>query len=78
MIIELNSEILNDRLIGLILSYLEKFSPRYCVIAAVFSGRDMKGKNYIGRFVVNLEQIAVEEPLAGLWSKQVQFLEIEN
>ena len=78
MIIELSSEILHDSLIGLILSYLEKFSPTYCVMVAVCSGRNMKGSNYIGRFVINLKEIAVEESLVEVWSQQVQFMEIEN
>ncbi len=78
IILELNCKILSDNLIGLILSYLEKLSSHYCIIAAVFSGKGMKGTNYIGRFVVNLEEIAVEESLAEIWSKQVQFLAIEN
>jgi len=78
IIIELSSEILNDRLLGVILSYLEKFSPQYCVIAAVCSGKNMLGKNYIGRFVINLQEIAVEESLVEIWSKQVRFLEIET
>jgi hypothetical protein len=47
MIIELSSEILNDKLIGLILSYLEKFAPQYCVITAVCLGQNMEGKNIL-------------------------------
>jgi hypothetical protein len=78
IIIELNCKILTDKLIGLILSYFEKLSSPYCVIVAVFSGKGMKGTNYIGRFVLNLEEIAVEESLAEIWSEQVQFLAIEN
>lgn len=78
VIIELSSEILGDALIGLILSYIEKFSSNYCVIVEVFLGRNIKGKNYVGKFVVNLEEIVVEESLAKIWSKQVQFLAIEN
>lgn len=78
IILELNYKILTDKLIGLILSYLEKLSSRYCIIAAVFSGKGMKGTNYIGRFAINHEEIAVEESLAEIWSKQVQFLPTEN
>jgi hypothetical protein len=77
IIIELSSEILDDKLLGVILAYLEKASPQYCVIAAVFSGRNLTGQNYIGRFVINLEEIAVEESLVEVWSKQVQFMTIE-
>ena len=78
IIIELNSEILNDALIGLILSYLEKAAPNYCIIVAVCTGKNMKGINYVGRFVLNLEEIAVEESLVEIWSRQVQFLTIEG
>ena len=38
----------------------------------------MKGINYVGRFVLNLEEIAVEESLVEIWSRQVQFLTIEG
>jgi len=78
IIIELCSKILNDVLVGLILSYLEKTSSQYCVIVAVSLGENMEGSSYIGRLVVNLDEIAVEEPLVEIWSKQVQFLAIEN
>lgn len=78
IIIELSSEILDDRLLGVILSYLETFSPPYCVIAAVYLGRNMDGKDYVGRFVINLDEIAVEESLTAIWSRQVQFLPIET
>jgi hypothetical protein len=78
IIIELNSEILNDKLIGVLLSSLERMPSAYCAIVAVFSGERMKGSNYRGRFVINREEIAVEESLVETWSKQVQFMEIEN
>ncbi|HTV42388.1 MAG TPA: hypothetical protein VMF08_17605 [Candidatus Sulfotelmatobacter sp.] len=78
IILELNCKILTEKLIGLILSYLEKLSSHYCIIAAVFSGKGMKGTNYIGRFVINHEEIAVEDSLVEIWSKQVQFLAVEN
>jgi hypothetical protein len=77
IIIELNREILDDKLLGVILAYLEKSAPQYCVIAAVCTGKGMEGINYAGRFVINLEEIAVEESLVEVWSKQVQFMTIE-
>jgi hypothetical protein len=78
IIIELSSEILDDRLLAVILAYLERCQFPYCVIVAVFSGGKMTGKNYLGRFVVNLEEIAVEKSLVETWSKKVRFLEIEQ
>jgi hypothetical protein len=78
IIVEISSEILNDALIGLVLSYLSKSAPQYCVIAAVSTGKNMKGINYVGRIVVNLEEIAVEESLTEIWCRQVQFLAIED
>jgi hypothetical protein len=77
IIIELSSEILSDKLLGLILNYLEKCESKYCVIAAVYSGK-IVGENWLGRFVINLEEIAVEESLAKTWSRKVQFLPIEE
>jgi hypothetical protein len=78
IIIEINNKILNDVLLGIILSFLSKSAPQYCLIAAVYTGKNMEGTNYIGRCVINVEEIAVEESLAELWSKQVQLLEIEK
>jgi hypothetical protein len=78
IIIEINNKILNDMLLGIILSFLSKSAPQYCLIAAVCTGKNMKGTNYVGRFVISVEEIAVEESLAEIWSKQVQFLEIEK
>lgn len=77
IIIELSIEILDDKLIGLIMSYLEKYASSYCVIGAVHS-EEIKGEKYIGRFVINLDEIAVEESLADIWARQVKFMEIEN
>lgn len=77
IVIEMSKEILGDKLIGLILSYLEKCPSRYCVTISVYESME-RGTGYLGRFVINLDEIAVEEPLAGIWSKQVEFMEIEN
>ena len=75
--VEIIDKILGDKLIGVIMSYLEKCPSRYCVIGSVYR-EQMKGNNYIGRFVINLDEIAVEESLADVWSKQIQFMEIEE
>jgi hypothetical protein len=77
MVIEMSFEILGDKLIGLIMSYLEKYASGYCVIGAVHT-EEKNGAKYIGRFVINLDEIAIEESLADTWSKQVKFMEIEN
>jgi hypothetical protein len=77
LVVEINKEILNDKLIGLVLSYLEKHAPSYCLTASVFDGK-IEGEKYIGRFVINLDEIAVEESLADTWSQQVKFMGIEN
>jgi hypothetical protein len=77
IIIEISSDLLDDRLLGIILAHLERCQSRYCVIAAVYLGRKIVGANYLGRFVLNLEEIAVEDSLVETWSKQVRFLEIE-
>jgi hypothetical protein len=78
ILIEVSSEILSDRLIGVILSYLERSTSQYCVIATVYLGKEIIGSNYLGRFLVNLGEIAVEESLVEAWSRQVQFMGIEN
>lgn len=76
VILEMSNEILGDKLVGLIISYLEKCPSRYSINAAVY--REMvKGSEYLGRFVINLDEIAVEESLADTWSKQVKIMEIE-
>lgn len=77
IIVDMSKEILGDKLIGLIMSYLEKCPSRYCVVASVLESMD-RGANDIGRFVINLEEIAVEESLADTWLKQVKLMEIEN
>jgi hypothetical protein len=74
--LEMSHEILGDKLIGIILSYLEKCPSRYSVVAAVYRGMQ-KGSEYLGRFVINLDEIAVEESLVETWSKQVNFMPIE-
>ena len=77
LVVEVSSEILGDKLIGVILSYLEKFSSRYCVVAAVYRGMQ-RGSEYLGRFVINRDEIAVEETLAEVWAKQIKFMELEE
>jgi hypothetical protein len=75
--IDVTDNILGDKLLGIIMAHLEKWEPRYCVIGVVYR-KEMEGKNYMGRFVVNRDEIAVEESLAELWSEQVQFMTIEE
>jgi hypothetical protein len=77
IVLEMSKEILGDKLIGLILSYLEKNAPSYCLTASVYENME-KGSEYLGRFVINLEEIAIEESLADTWLKQLKFMEIEN
>ncbi len=74
--IEIGKEILGDKLIGLIMSYLEKCPSRYSMVVAVYTGME-KGSEYLGRFVINSEEIAVESSLCDVWYKQVRFIEIE-
>jgi hypothetical protein len=75
--IELTDNIIGDKLLGTVMAYLEKNAPNYCVIGAVYK-EQMKGKNYMGRFIVTGDEIVVEESLAELWSKQVKIMEIEE
>jgi hypothetical protein len=77
LVVDMSKEILGDKLIGLIMSYLEKFPSRYCVVGTVLENME-RGSEFVGRFVINLDEIAVEESLADTWSKQVKFMEIEN
>jgi hypothetical protein len=78
IIIEINYKIVNDELLEIIKSFLSKSAPQYCLIVAVYTGKSMNGPNYIGRFVINVEEIAIEESLAETWSKQVQCFPIGN
>lgn len=71
IVIEVGKEILGDSLIDLIVSYLDKNRTGYCVTASVYESMS-KGSNYLGRFVVTLTDIAVEESLAGIWSRRVK------
>jgi len=75
--LEISQEILSDKLIGIIMSYLEKRLSRYCVNVAVYKGMQ-RGSEYLGRFIINLDEIAVEESLAGTWSEQVKFMPLEE
>ncbi|HSY43353.1 MAG TPA: hypothetical protein VK811_05540 [Candidatus Acidoferrum sp.] len=75
--IEITDNIIGDKLLGIIMAYLEKSAPNYCVIGAVYREK-LTGKNYLGRFVVTCEEIAVEESLVELWTNQVQYMEIEK
>jgi len=77
ILIEMSHEILGDKLLGLIMAYLEKCPSRYCVILAVCRG-EIIGSNYVGRFVINQDEIAVKESLCETWSKQVKIMEIEG
>jgi|HubBroStandDraft_1064217.scaffolds.fasta_scaffold478335_2 hypothetical protein len=77
IVIELTDNIIGDKLLGVIMAYLEKCTARYCVIGVVYN-EETKGNNYIGRFVINRDEIAVEESLAGLWSRQVKIMEIDE
>jgi hypothetical protein len=77
MVIELADNIIGDKLLGIIMAYLEKSAPSYCVVGEVFRG-ELTGKNYKGRIVINCEEIAVEESLVQLWTKQVHYMEIER
>jgi hypothetical protein len=74
---EISHTILGDKLLGVIMSHLEKFQPAYCVVAEVYNEL-MRGSNYLGFFVITIDEISIDESLAELWSKQVRFMEIEN
>jgi hypothetical protein len=75
--IELTDNIIGDKLLGVIMAYLEKCVAHYCVIGVVYR-EELKGKNYMGRFVVTRDEIAIEESLMELWTNQVQYMEIEK
>jgi hypothetical protein len=75
--IELTDNIIDDKLLGIVMAYLEKNAPNYCVIGAVYKD-EMTGKNYMGRFIVTTDEIVVEGSLAELWAKQVRIMEIEE
>lgn len=75
--IELTDNIIGDKLLGVIMAYLEKGATGYCVVGVVYNEKQ-KGNNYIGRFVMNRDEIAVEESLVELWSRQIKFMEIEE
>ncbi len=77
IIIELSEEILGDKLIGLIWAYLEKCPTPYCVLGSVQRGLTGDGV-YLGRFVMNQQEIVVEESLSDAWSRQIKFLEFEE
>jgi hypothetical protein len=73
--VELSREILGNQLLGIILKYLDDCESRYCVVGAVYESMQRHSK-YLGRFVANCEEIAVEESLYGAWSTQVTLLDI--
>lgn len=73
--VEIADNILGDRLLGIVVDYLERVAPQYCVVAEVYK-REIVGENYIGRFVVTIDEIAIEESLVTIWTKQVKSLEI--
>ncbi len=75
--IEMSNRILGDRLIGLLMRYLEKCDSEYCVLGSVYDG-EITGSKYVGRFLVNRHQIVVEETLARTWASKVRFMEIEK
>lgn len=75
LIVELSEEILGDKLIGLIWAYLEKCPAPYCIIGSVHRGRLGDGV-YLGRFVMNKNEIVVEESLSDAWARQVKYLEL--
>lgn len=73
LVFEMSQEILTGKMIGLVLAYLEKTSPSYCLTASVYKNME-KGSDYLGRFVITLDEIAVEESLVETWSKQIKFM----
>ncbi len=77
IMVEIVHTLLSDKLIGVILAYLEKSAATYCVIVSVYHDR-IKSGEYMGRMVINLKEVAVEESLVETWSKQIQFLEMEE
>ena len=70
IIIEMTNEILDDKLVGLILEYLKTIPSPYCVIVAVYKGMQ-RGSEYLGRFIINLDEIVVEASLWKTWSSQI-------
>jgi hypothetical protein len=77
MIVEISEEILADKLIGLIWAYLEKCGAPYCVIGSVQRGMMGDGV-YLGRFVMTMQEIVVEESLSDAWSRLIKYLEFEE
>ncbi|MGH7954077.1 MAG: hypothetical protein ACREFE_19450 [Limisphaerales bacterium] len=77
MVVEITKKILGDKLIGIILSFLEKSQSRYCVFIDVYDNM-MKGSQYLGSIVITLDEIAIEETLGEIWKEQIQFLKIEE
>jgi hypothetical protein len=77
IVVEMSKEILADKMIGLVLAHLEKTAPSYCLTADVYESMERQSQ-FLGRFVINLDEIAVEESLADIWSRHVKFMEIEN
>ena len=75
--IEMSHELLCDKLLGIIVSYLEKCPSSYCVTTAIFRG-GLKGTNYLGRFVINRDEVAVEAALSDIWRRQIKFMELED
>lgn len=76
IIIEMTKEILDNKLVSLILAYLEVIPSRYCVIVAVYKGMQ-RGSEYLGRFIINLDEIAVEASLWKTWSDQIKLFRDE-
>ena len=77
IVVEITDNILGDKLLGIIMAYLEKCSSPYCVVGVVYK-QAMEGEKYMGRLVINNNEIAVEESLVELWTNQVQYMEIEK
>lgn len=77
IIVEMSHVILGDKLLGIIMAYLEKCPRRYSVNTAVYKG-EITGSNYLGRFVINREEIAVETSLSDIWCQQIKFMELED
>lgn len=76
IVIEISDEILGDKLIALMWSYLEKCEAGYCVVVAVYKGME-RGSEYLGRFVETHEEIAVEKSLSETWVRQMTLMEFK-
>ena len=81
LLIEITSSILDEALLHTLFQFLNAHAKEYCVYVSVYDFIEFPdvgaGKRYVGRVMLNLREIAVEETLKKLWERKIGLIELK-